>query len=132
MQPCRTHIRVPYLYDKGTVGKLPCLCFLGLSTGRFSILINGSPRNFFGSSIGLRQIDSLPTLLFVIVWVECWIKLSMRVVYQLQSGQLTGTFFSSVTSPLLMILSFFVMQTLISFFFSIWCSFNLTLFQDKK
>lgn len=63
MQPCRTHIRVPYLYDKGTVGKLPCLCFLGLSTGRFSILINGSPRNFFGSSIGLRQIDSLSTLL---------------------------------------------------------------------
>ena len=34
---------------------------------KFSILINGSPKDFFGSSGGLHQGDPLSPLLFVIV-----------------------------------------------------------------
>ena len=38
-----------------------------ISTVKFSILINGSPKDFFGSSRGLLQGDPLSPLLFVIV-----------------------------------------------------------------
>ena len=36
-------------------------------TTKFSILINWSPKGFFGTASGLRQGDPLPPLLFIIV-----------------------------------------------------------------
>ena len=38
-----------------------------ISTVQFSVLINGSPNNFFGSSRGLRQGEPLSPMLFLIV-----------------------------------------------------------------
>ena len=38
-----------------------------ISTGRFSVLINGTPAGFLQSFQGLRQVDPLSSLLFILV-----------------------------------------------------------------
>ena len=57
-----------------------------ISTIRFSILINGGPKGFFGSSRGLHQGDSLSPLLFVII---------MEALSRMMSEAVVGGFLSS-------------------------------------
>ena len=57
-----------------------------ISTVRFSILINGTPHGFFGSSRGLRQGDPLSPLLFVLV-LEAVGRMLDKVVHE---GCLSG------------------------------------------
>ena len=60
-----------------------------ISTIKFSILINGSPSDFFGSSRGIRQGDPLSSLLFDIVMEALSRMLDMAAA----AGQFSGTVF---------------------------------------
>jgi hypothetical protein len=62
-----------------------------ISTVRFSILINGSPSGFFGSSRGIRQGDPLSPLLFVVVMEALSRMLSSSVERGLLSGFSVGS-----------------------------------------
>ena len=70
-----------------------------ISTVKFSILINGSPSDFFGSSKGLRQGDPLSPLLFDIVMVALLRMLDVAV----STGQFSGFFVGSTTGPSMMV-----------------------------
>ena len=49
-----------------------------ISTVQFSILVNGAPADFFGSSRGLRQGDQLSPLLFLVM-MEVFSRMMKRV-----------------------------------------------------
>ena len=62
-----------------------------ISIVRFSILINGSPKDFFGGSRGLRQGDSFSPLLFAIVMETLSRLLDGAVLAGHISGFIVGT-----------------------------------------
>ena len=61
-----------------------------ISMVKFSILINGSPKDFFGNSMGLHQGDPLSPLLFVIV---------MEALSRLLDGTVLVIFLDSLWVP---------------------------------
>ena len=102
-----------------------------LSAVCFSILINGTPHGFFGSSKGLRQGDPLSPLLFVLV-MEAIGKMLDKAVHE---GCLSG-FNVGVSAGRSMMVShlLFADDTLIfcdanidHLLISVWCSFGLRL-----
>ena len=70
-----------------------------ISTVKFSILINGSPSDFFGSSRGLRQGDHLSPLLFDIVMEA----LSRMLDVVASARQFSGFSVGSTVGPLVMV-----------------------------
>ena len=77
---------------------------------KFSILINGSPMDFFGSSRGLRQGDSLSQLLFAIVMEALSRLLDGAVLAGHISGFTVGT---KSNTPLILTHLLFADDTLI-------------------
>jgi hypothetical protein len=68
-----------------------------VSTVWFSVLINGTPVYFFGSSRGVRQGDPLSPLLFVVV-VEAFSRMmNVAVARELLAGFLQMIHLSSVS-----------------------------------
>ena len=81
-----------------------------ISTVRFSILINGSPKDFFGSSSGLRQGNPLFLLLFAIVMEA----LSRLLDGAVLAGHISGfTVGSRSNTPLMVTHLLFADDTLI-------------------
>ena len=88
-----------------------------ISTVKFSILINGCPSDFFGSSRGIRQGDPLSPLLFDVVMEA----LSHMLDVAATAGQFSGFSIGSTASASICLISylqmtflFFVMSILIS------------------
>ena len=70
-----------------------------ISTVKFSILINDSPSDFFGSSRGLRQRDPLSPLLFDIVMEA----LSCMLDVAAFTGKFSGFSVGSTAGPSVMV-----------------------------
>ena len=58
-----------------------------ISTVQFSVLVNGTPADFFGSSRGLRQGDPLSPLLFLVM-----IEVFSRMVKRMEGAGLVSGF----------------------------------------
>ena len=56
-----------------------------ISTVRFSIMVNGSPSGFFGSSRGIRQGDPLSPLLFLLI-----MEVLSRMLRRMEAGLIRG------------------------------------------
>ena len=85
-----------------------------ISTVKFSVLINGSPSDFFGSSRGLRQGDPLSPLLFDIVMEA----LSRMLDVAASAGQFSSFSMGSTAGSSVMVSHLlFADDTLIFFFF---------------
>lgn len=76
--------------------KVIMCCF---STVKFSILLNGSPSDFFGSSRGIQQGDPLSSLLFDIVMEA----LSCLLDVAATAGQLLGFSIGNTASSSMMV-----------------------------
>uniref|UniRef100_A0A2N9I786 Reverse transcriptase domain-containing protein n=1 Tax=Fagus sylvatica TaxID=28930 RepID=A0A2N9I786_FAGSY len=70
-----------------------------ISTVRFSILVNGSPEGFFGSTRGIRQGDPLSPLLFVVL-TEALSRMMSRAV---EGGLLSGFQVGSLDNNVMLI-----------------------------
>ena len=87
-----------------------------ISTVKFSVLINGSPSDFFGSSRGLWQGDPLSPLLFDIVMEA----LSRMLDVAASAGQFSGFSMGSTAGSSVMVSHLlFADDTLIFFLISI-------------
>jgi hypothetical protein len=62
-----------------------------ISTVKFSILMNGTPSDFFQSSQGIRQGDPLSPLLFVVVMESLSRMLNASMLQGLLRGFFVGT-----------------------------------------
>ena len=81
-----------------------------ISTVKFSIFINGSPSNFFGSSKGIRQGDPLSPFLFDVVMEALSCMLYTAIVARQFSGFSVG---STPSTSMMVSRLLFVNDTLI-------------------
>ena len=70
-----------------------------ISTVKFSILLNGSPSDFFGSSKGIQQEDPLSPMLFDIVMEA----LNRMLDVVATAGQFLGSFVGNTASTSMMV-----------------------------
>jgi hypothetical protein len=95
-----------------------------ISTVCFSVMINGSPSGFFGSSRGIRQGDPLSPLLFLLV-MEVLSRMLRKtkeagLIKGFQAGNLRGKVYLCLIFYLRMIPLSFVMQFPSSFYIFVW------------